>query len=268
MAAREGHSEILRKRVQRRFIGHCATSALKPDDSVPHVRNGLILAGVLHGVKTRPLAHMHVAQNLAGLAVQLDYPAGRSEWLVQRLHSGPQRPIRTQLERIRSSQVWNLAQELSIEVEFLNPPILALSNIEDVVLVDHDAVRQVELARIRACTAPLTNFPATSGVLKDARIGVSIADENPSFGRECNVGRSAESAERRCRLPAHVDLEQLFAPRTKLDDRRGSRVDGPDISLWVEPDRMRDCVQSFTKRAQDAAFLVNRYDRIRFVAPV
>jgi hypothetical protein len=67
---------------------------LKPDDPVANVRHGLILAGVLHGVKTRLLAHWHAAQNLAGLAVQLDYPAGRSRCLVQRLHSGPQRPLR------------------------------------------------------------------------------------------------------------------------------------------------------------------------------
>src|ERR1700722_1577093 len=130
----------------------------------------------------------------------------------------------------------------------------------------------MELPRTGARTAPLANLLAIGRILDDARIGVSIADENPAFRCERNIGRSeksfAESAECWFRQPAHVDLEQLFPLWTELDDRRGSRVDGPDIALWVEPDRVWNLVQAFTKRAQDAAFLVNRYDWIRFVAPL
>src|SRR5580700_3771691 len=130
----------------------------------------------------------------------------------------------------------------------------------------------MELPRAAARTAPLANLLAIGRVLDDARIGVSIADENPAFLRERNIGRSqkrsAESADRWFRQPAHVDLKQLFALRTELDDCRGSRIDGPDIALWVEPDRVWNLVQAFTKRAQDAAFLVNRYDWIRSVAPL
>jgi hypothetical protein len=62
---------------------------LKPDDSIANVRHRLTLAVVLHGVKTCPLVHRHVAQNLAALAIQLDDPAGRSGGLIQRLHSRP-----------------------------------------------------------------------------------------------------------------------------------------------------------------------------------
>src|ERR1700691_314284 len=81
-----------------------------------------------------------------------------------------------------------------------------------------------------------------------------------------NIGRSAERADCRFRLPAHVDLQQLFTLRTKLDYCRTARVDRPDVAFGVEPDRVRNLVQSLPKRAQDAAVLVNRYDPIGFVA--
>src|SRR5580700_3487644 len=130
----------------------------------------------------------------------------------------------------------------------------------------------MELPRSRARTAPLANLLAIGRVLDDSRISVSIADENPAFRCERNIGcpekSSAESAVRWFRQPAHVDLKQLFALRTELDDCRGARVDGPDVALWVEPDRVWNLVQALTKRAQDVAFLVNRYDRIRLVAPL
>src|SRR3984885_14405213 len=130
----------------------------------------------------------------------------------------------------------------------------------------------MELPRTAARTAPLANLLAIGRVLDDARIGVSIADENPAFLRERNTGcsekSSAESADRWFRQPAHVNLKQLFALRTELDDGRGSRVDGPDIALRVEPDRVWNLVQAFTKRGHEAAFLCNRYDWIRFVTPL
>jgi hypothetical protein len=42
-----------------------------------------------------------------------------------------------------------------------------------------------------------------------------VADENPAFWRKCNVGGSAESADRWFRLPADVDLKQLLALRRR-----------------------------------------------------
>ena len=151
--------------MQPALLDSAQRAPLIPDDSVADVRHGLTFAGVFHGVKTRLLAHWHVAKNLAGPAIQSDYPAGRPGRLVQLLHPRPQRPTRAQLERIRSSQVGELAQKLSVEVEFLNPPVLAVSNIKDIVLIDYDRVRQMELPRTRARTAPLANLLAIDRVL-------------------------------------------------------------------------------------------------------
>jgi hypothetical protein len=180
-------------------------STLHP--SVANARHGLTLAGVFHGVKTCPLAHSYKTQNLAGLAIQFDYPAGRSGRLIERLHSRPQRPIDARLERIGSSQVWNLAQKLSVEVEFLYPPVFTVSNIEDIVLIHHDGVWQTELPRTVTRAAPLAHLPSISGVLKDARIGVSIANEDHPVRRECNIGCSAEGAKRWFRQTADVHLK-------------------------------------------------------------
>src|SRR5256885_4169062 len=104
--------------------------------------------------------------------------------------------MRAQLERIGSSQIGDFAQKFSVEVEFLNPPVLAVSNIEDVVLIHHDGVRQMELSRTGARTAPLANFFAIGRVLKDACVAVSVADENPPVRRKGNISCSPEGAGR------------------------------------------------------------------------
>jgi hypothetical protein len=101
--------------VQHVLLGAAQGGSLEPDNFIANVRHGLTLASVFHAVKAQLIAHPHVAQNLAALAIKLDHPTGRAGQLVQRLNSRPQRPIRAQLQRIRSSQVCNLAQKLSVE---------------------------------------------------------------------------------------------------------------------------------------------------------
>src|SRR5258708_5493513 len=71
------------------FAGRCTIMALEPDNLVADVRHGLVPAGVFHGVNTCLLDYGHVAQDLAGLAFQLNHPAGRSGRLIERLHSCP-----------------------------------------------------------------------------------------------------------------------------------------------------------------------------------
>src|SRR5205085_3303572 len=127
--------------------------------------------------------------------------------------------------------------KFSVEIEFFNAPVLAVSDVEDAVLVRHDGVRQMELSRTPARAAPFADLFAIGSVLKDARVGVSIADEDPAFGRKRNISRSPEGAARRFRLPTHVDLKQLFARRTELEDRRTGCVDCPDVALGIEPER-------------------------------
>jgi len=119
----------------------------------------------------------------------------------------------------------------------------------------------MELARTRACTAPLTNLLAIGGVLEDARFGVTVADENPTFRRKRNIGRTAECGERWSRQSTRVDLKQLCALRTELDNCGTARVDRPDIPLRVEPDRMRNLVQAFTKNSPAALLNLPRNAR-------
>jgi hypothetical protein len=61
-----------RRPTQHALLDTAKRAPLEPDHSVANVRHGLTLAGVFHGVKACPLGHGYVAQNLAGLAIQLD----------------------------------------------------------------------------------------------------------------------------------------------------------------------------------------------------
>ena len=62
---------------------------LEPDNFAAKHRYGLALTGVFHGVEASLFGHGHVAQYLAGVAFQLDYPSGRSGGLIEWLHSRP-----------------------------------------------------------------------------------------------------------------------------------------------------------------------------------
>jgi hypothetical protein len=89
----------------------------------------------------------------------------------------------------------------------------AVSNIKDIVLIDYDRVRQMELPRTRARTAPLAKLLAIDRVLEDAGFGVTVADENPTIRRKRNIGGSAERGERGFRQ-SNVVNASICSPAT------------------------------------------------------
>lgn len=99
----------------------------------------------------------------------------RTRWTVERLHTAPQHSAR-QLERIDSSKVCDLAEELAVEVKFLNTAIFPVGHIDCSLLVDLDRMWQVDLAGTLAWLAPLLHFLAAGSVFQDSVVAVAIRD--------------------------------------------------------------------------------------------
>src|SRR5579871_5520563 len=74
-----------------------------------------------------------------------------------------------------------LAQELAFGVEDLNAPIGAVADINIVVAVDGDRMRQVELTRAIALCPPLLHPIAVLVELGDARVDVAIRNVDVAF---------------------------------------------------------------------------------------
>ena len=68
------------------------------------------------------------------------------------------------------------------------------------------------------------------------------------------------------RLPADFDLEQHLSFGRELVDHRTGGVRRPDVSLRVEPNRVRHGVHPFAPRPHDFAVAIQHDDGIRLVA--
>src|SRR5262249_19076484 len=115
-------------------------------------------------------------------------------------------------------------------------------------------------------SAPLAHALALGGVLQDPSIRIAIGDQQPAIGCERDVGRTAEWAARRRRLTAHLNLEQLLAFGRELEHHRAGCIYRPDVASRVEPDAVRDLVETFAPRPQHASLPIHDHDRIGRVA--
>src|SRR5882672_3365538 len=110
---------------------------------------------------------------------------------------------------MRSGNGWHInfehAQELSIGIEDLNATVGAIADVDIVVAVDHDGVRQAELPRLSALVAPGFYPVSVLVIFRDTRVDVSVGDVDVAFRIPGHVSGLAEqpisSGERRIWVP-------------------------------------------------------------------
>src|SRR5262245_47517747 len=132
------------------------------------------------------------AQDFAGLPVDLDKPPISPVRHIARLGTHPKVAAGSDLERKGLAEVAPFADVAALHSESLDAAVLAISHIQDVVAVDRDSVRQMELAGSGPGLAPLPNAFAFGVIFENARITVAVGDEDAASGREGDIGRSAE----------------------------------------------------------------------------
>src|SRR5580704_1890993 len=81
-----------------------------------------------------------------------------------------------QFQRIDPSKVGNLAEEIAVEVELLDPAVFPVGHVDCSFLVNLDRMWQAELAGTCARLAPLLHPLAIAGVFEDSGVTVAIRD--------------------------------------------------------------------------------------------
>src|SRR6185295_10076337 len=134
-------------------------------------------------------------------------------------------------------------------------PVGAVADIDVVIAVDGNGVRQIELAGVGAFGAPLLYPIAVLVEFGHARIDVAVADVDVALRIPGDIGGLTEQAvdggERRLDVLPGLRLflggflaaaeDPEHAPgRIELDDHVRAFVDGPDVVVLVDAHRVRE----------------------------
>src|SRR5207344_389862 len=76
---------------------------------------------------------------------------------------------------------------VALGVERLDAAVSAVRDVDDVVVVDDEAVRRVEVARLPAPLAPRLHEIPVLVVLRDARVAVAVGDEHGAVAAPADV---------------------------------------------------------------------------------
>src|SRR5688572_19626461 len=104
-----------------------------------------------------------------------------------------------------------LAKELAALIELLDTSIFPIRNVNHVVLIDRNRMRQPELARPITRSSPLTHLFSILRVFQDPSVGIAIRNEDIAVFSKRDVGSTAEVVIAWSRLAANLDLQQLLA---------------------------------------------------------
>ncbi len=154
------------------------------------------------------------------------------------------------------------AQKFSVGIEDLNAPVGAIADVEIVVVIDDDGMRQAKLPRRGALVAPGFYPVAVFVIFRDARVDVSVGDVNVAARIPGYVGGLAEK-------PVHGGKRWIWmAPRlavlvrsfgaapenhgyaarlVELDHHVGTFVDGPDVVVLIDAHAVGfgPCIKTF-----------------------
>src|SRR5580658_7299269 len=115
------------------------------------------------------LRYVEVAEYSAALAVELDDRAWRARWLIQRRSRCPY-DIPHELQREDPPQTGILADIFAVKIEFLNPAIFSVGDVDGSVLPNLNRMWQMKFAGTVAGSAPLPEPFAITGVFKSAGV--------------------------------------------------------------------------------------------------
>src|SRR5579871_333021 len=102
----------------------------------------------------------------------------------------------------RGRQLHHLFQ-IAVGVKTLHAVVRAISDIDDVVVINHQTVRSIEIARLRAALSPRLDEVAVLIKLDYARIAITIGNERTAILAPADI---------------RLLIELVFAPSRVLDD--------------------------------------------------
>src|SRR3954452_8354602 len=83
-----------------------------------------------------------------------------------------------------------LSQIPSVQIEALQPGVIAIRHVNNSLIIHRDSVRLVELSGTRSRTAPLSDAFALGVVFEDPRVAVAVGDVDSPGRSEGDVASS------------------------------------------------------------------------------
>src|SRR5262249_21946534 len=176
-----------------RHLGHVDVAARIDPDAVRREEvagGGRVVAAAPAGVELAgPVEDTDAAARVAGLRRARAGPAPRAETQLGDVEP-PARPVDEHLTG--TGDIGPLAAEDAVRREELQAAVLAVGDAHGAVLVDGQAVRDVELTRAAARFAPRLLQPAVGREAVDAGVAVAVGDVEVAGRSERQVGREME----------------------------------------------------------------------------
>jgi len=200
-----------------------------------------------------------LAEDGAGGGVEFHDPAGGAVGLIAGLAADPEGTV-LQVEGEGFVAVSaDFGEVLPFPGEALDAAVFAIGDVDDLILIDGDAVGEVQLAGALAWCAPLAETVAVGIIFEDAGVAVAIGDEEVAIGGEGDVGGAVELAF--CfGLFADGEIEEDFTLGGEFEDAAAGGVDSPDVAFGIDADAVGDLVEALAPFAEDLALFVDGDD--------
>src|SRR5439155_4075310 len=169
----------------------------------------------------------------------------------------------------RRAEIRPLRDELAALIEHLDALVAAIADVEPPLRIDGDAVRLVELSRLGPLAAPPSDELAVLRVLDYPRVGaLAVGDEDVAVLRDDQIGHAVERVARLIVAGDALAAErhQQLAVGAELEDLVVAAIGDPDMPRAIGAQKMRRLEHVLAPGAEEAAVLVECYDRHRRVA--
>jgi hypothetical protein len=163
-----------------------------------------------------------------------------------------------------------LLEKTAVLVEDLNAIVVAICDEQSALRIEREGMRDQELPRARAGTAPFRKISAVGREFHDAIVRhrlVAVADEHVTVRCDDDVGRAVEVRRPVARVRRCAEAHELAAVRPEFDDLMpaivaASRIGHPDVARGIDVDAVRPGEHARAECAEPFAVGSNVQDRI------
>src|ERR1700733_7196046 len=178
--------------------------------------------------------------------------------------------VRAHEQPARRARMLGLADIVEVSVEHLNAGIVAVGDVEQALVVEHQRVRQIEFAGPCALAAQSLDEVAVGIELHHARFRLAVPFQHVEVagGPDHRLVRLLEQPQVPARVPlagAALDAQHhLHPPRwIELVDQVHGDVGRPDVVVLVDPQTMRPVEQPVAEAADEISVGVEFHQRHR-----
>jgi len=170
----------------------------------------------------------------------------------------------------RRARMLRLADIVAVGVEHLDAGVVAVRDVEQPLRVEHQRVRQIELAGPPALAAPALDEVAVTVEFQHQRLGLAVPLQHEDVAgrsdhRFVRFVQQPQMPERMPLAAVTLDAQHHLQPpvRIELVGQVRGHVGGPDVVLCVDPQAVRPLEQAIAEAADKIAVGIEFHHRHR-----